>query len=183
MQGLNLALEVLEIGYVFPDSITRIEGPFLVMTNFNNGDFHDTPLDELFGDGADRYRTAYRMLENHIEPLDIDQAFDILTSTSQSAGSYKTRYSLVADPETLGIYIALERDYDNIWKISLRERTIETYRDLHTQHTLPLDEAGISGPTLLALVEQTRPANWLWLALFAAGLIVGGVVLATLSKS
>lgn len=136
------------------NAITRIEGPFLVMTNFNNGDFHDTPIDAIIGDGADRYRTAYRMLENHVKPLDIDQAFEILKSTSQSTGSYKTRYSLVADPETLEIYIALERDYDHIWRVSLRERTIETYRGFFTQHTLRLDETGVTGPTLLALVDQ-----------------------------
>lgn len=167
---------------VSENAITRIDGPFLVMTNFNNGDFHDTPLDAIFGDGADRYRTAYRMLENHVAPLDIDQAFDILENACQPAGSYKTRYSLVADPEALDVYIALERDYDHIWKVSLRNRTIETYRGFHTQHTLQLDETGITGPTLLALVEQTRPANWLWLALLTAGLLVAGVLFASVSK-
>jgi len=165
------------------NAITRIDGPFLVMTNFNNGDFHDTSIDAIVGDGADRYRTAYRMLDNHVEPLDINQAFDILESTCQPAGSYKTRYSLVADPEALEIYIALELDYDHIWKVSLRERTIETYRGFSTQHTLPLDEAGVTGPTLLALADQTKSANWLWLTLLAASLLVAGVVLTSMSKT
>ena len=172
------------------NAITRIDGPFLVMTNFNNSDFSGTPLDAIFGDGADRYRAAYRMLENHVEPLDIDQAFDILESTSQPAGSCKTRYSLVASPEALTIYIALERDYDHIWMISLRERTIETYRGFYTQHTLQLDEIGVTGPTLLVLAEQPlksmlgqiRSPNWIWLALLTGALVVACVLFAAMSK-
>ena len=141
------------------NAVTRIEGDFLVMTNFLNSDFCEASLDAIIGGGADRYRTAYRMIEGNIAVFSVDDAFEVLESTSQSSGSYKTRWSLVADPEVLEIYIALERDYTHIWKVSLLERTIETYRGFHTQHTLQLDETGITGPTLLALADQTKPAN------------------------
>ena len=80
-------------------------------------------------------------------------------------------------------HIALERDDDHIWKVSLRERTIETYRGFYTQHTLSLDEAGVTGPTLLSLADQTKPANWLWLALLAAGLLVAGVLLMSMNRT
>ena len=50
---------VAEAG-ISENAITRIEGPFLVMTNFNNGDFHGSPLDAVIGDGADRYRAIHR---------------------------------------------------------------------------------------------------------------------------
>ena len=163
------------------NAITRIDGPFLVMTNFHNSDFCDSPLGAIVGGGADRYRTAHRMIEGSEVTFDIDQAFAVLESTSQPSGSYKTRWSLVADPEALGIYIALERDYDHIWKVSLHERTIETFRGFATQHTLPLDDVGVTGPALQAiamespaLTEQGYGRAWLRWTLLAAGLLALG---------
>jgi hypothetical protein len=145
------------------NAITRIDGPFLVMTNFHNNDFCDSPLEAIVEGGADRYRTAHRMIEGNEMIFDIDQAFVVLESTSQSSGSYKTRWSLVADPEAQEIYIVLERDYAHIWKVSLHERTIETFRGFASQHTLPLDNVGVTGPTLQAFGESDsrseRPAE------------------------
>lgn len=166
------------------NAITQIEGPFLVMTNFHNSDFSDSPLSAVVGGGADRYRTAHRMIEGNTEAFNVDRAFEVLESTAQSTGPYRTRWSLVADPDSLEIYIVLERDYAHIWKASLRERTIETFRGFSIQHVLPLDDAGVTGPMLQALANQTTEASerqgprpWLWLGLLAASLLAIGWIL------
>jgi len=136
--------------------ITPIEGPFLVMTNFHNGDFRGLDLRDIVGDGAERYRVATRSIAENLVGFDLDDAFETLRLASTATGSFKTRYSLVLDPEALEIYVALERDYERIWKVSLIDRTIETHRGFDRHHVLTLDSAGITGPELLAYaVEET----------------------------
>jgi len=167
---------VLECGHT-ENVITEIEGPFLVMTNYHNGDFRGIPLDEIAGVGAERYQVAYRTIEENLNGFDIDDAFDVLRRSAQSTGDYKTRYSLVFDPAALQVYIALERDYDHIWRASLHDRTIEMYRGFSRQLLLPLGEDGVTGPTLQQLVravgpETERVARGVWWPLLVAGAIV-----------
>ena len=131
--------------------LTQIDGPFMVMTNFQNGDFQDAAPSDLYGDGAGRYRTAHAAISSYLDSsdtFDVEQAFDVLQRAATPTGTYKTRYSLVLDPESLEIHIALERDYDHIWKVSLVDRTIETYAGFAQNTVLPLGDDGITGPTL-----------------------------------
>jgi len=159
--------------------ITEIDGPFIVMTNFHSGDFAGLPLRDVAGDGAERYRVAHRYIEQNLEAFDVDHGFEVLHRTSMATGDFKTRYSLVLDPKALEIYIALERDYDHIWKVSLTDRTIETHRGFDEHHVFPLDETGITGPSLqrvAGVVEpsagQEAPAVRLpWMALILGGIL------------
>jgi len=128
--------------------ITPIDGDFLVMTNFYVKDFVGTPLDEIIGSGASRYRVAHRYISKNFEAFDIDHAFEVLRNVAMTEGSFLTRYSLVADPAALEIYIALERDFEHIWRVSLEDRTISTYRGFDEEHALPLGRAGITGTQL-----------------------------------
>jgi hypothetical protein len=130
--------------------VTEIDGPFIVMTNFHCGDFVGLDPDDVAGDGAERYRVAHRYIEENLEAFDVDHGFELLRRTAMSMGDFKTRYSLVLDPEALEVYIAIERDYDHVWKVSLTDRTIETHRGFDEHHVFPLDETGITGPTLQA---------------------------------
>jgi hypothetical protein len=152
--GNAMVVEAGEDGNV----LTEIDGPFLVMTNFHNGDFQGAVLNEIHGEGADRYRTATTYMEGHLAEFDIDHAFEVLRQTAQGSGDFKTRYSLVFDPEAREIYVALECDYDHIWKVSLDARTIETYAGFDEDVILALDEEGIVGPALQAHVA-TGPAR------------------------
>ena len=173
--------------------ITEIEGPFIVMTNFHNGDFRGLPLDDIAGDGAERYRVAYRYIEQNVAAFDVEHGLEVLRRVSMATGSFKTRYSVVFDPQALEIYVALERDYEHIWKVSLTDQTIETYRGFDDHHVLPLDESGITGPTLQAyaplplepeppvVVEEAARPRWPLLALIGAG-ILGAVLLLLLKR-
>ena len=166
--------------------ITEIEGPSLVMTNFHNGDFRGLPPRDVAGVGAERYRVATRYIGDNLVGFDVDHGLELLRRTSISTGDFKTRYSVVFDPEALEVYIAVERDYDCIWKASLIERTIETYRGFDEYHAFPLDETGIAGETLRGyaptvpevpvVAQEPSGPGWLLLALIGAGLL-GGVLL------
>ena len=139
--------------------VTEIDGPFIVMTNFHNSDFAGLGLSDIAGDGAERYRVAHRYIEENLEAFDVDHGLEVLRRTSMSTGDFKTRYSLVLDPEALEVYIALERDYDHIWKVSLTERTIETHRGFDARHVFPLDETGITGPSLQRIAGTVQPSD------------------------
>jgi hypothetical protein len=138
--------------------ITEIDGPFIVMTNFHCGDFVGLDLDDIAGDGAERYRVAHRYIEENLEAFDVDHGLELLRRTALSTGGFKTRYSLVLDPEALEIYIAIERDYDHIWKVSLADRTIETHLGFDTHHVFTLDATGITGPSLQRIAGTGEPS-------------------------
>ena len=137
--------------------ITEIDGPFIVMTNFHCGDFVGLDLDDIAGDGAERYRVAHRYIEENLEAFDVDHGFEVLRRTAMSTGDFKTRYSLVLDPVALEVYIAIERDYEHIWKVSLADRTIETHRGFDEHHVFPLDETGITGTSLQRVAGIMQP--------------------------
>ena len=170
--------------------MTQIDGSFVVMTNFHNGDFRGLSLDDVAGDGAERYRVAYRYIEENLETFDVDHAMEALRRVSMARGDYMTRYSLVLDPEALEVYVALERDYEHVWKASLAARTIETYRGFDDHRAFPLDSTGISGATLqahAAALPQPSAASqrqleppWVLAALVAAGVL--GVILWFVAK-
>ena len=140
---------------------TPIDGQFLVMTNFHNGDFRGDPPAAVRGDGADRYRIACAALASALRrpaSFDVAAAFELLHRASTSSGTYKTRYSLVLDPRALVVYIALERDMDHLWRVSLRDQTIETYQGFSRYARLPLDATGVVGSLLTAYAEDDPPA-------------------------
>ena len=179
---------VVECGAV-ETVITEIDGPFIVMTNFHCGDFVGLDLNDIAGDGAERYRVAHRYIEENLETFDVDHGLEVLRRTSMSTGDFKTRYSLVLDPEALEIYIAIERDYDHIWKVSLTERTIETHRGFDQHHVFPLDATGITGPSLQRIAgtmptsdEQAGPAIRLPLMALILGGILGIALLLVLRR-
>jgi hypothetical protein len=168
--------------------ITEIDGPFIVMTNFHCGDFVGLDPNDVAGDGAERYRVAHRYIEENLEAFDVDHGFEVLRRTAMATGDFKTRYSLVLDPEALEIYIAIERDYDHIWKVSLADRTIETHRGFDEHHVFPLDATGVTGPFLQEFAGARQPlapseepeARWPWVALIVGGLL--GVALLLLLR-
>ena len=161
---------VAECG-VTENVLTAIGGPFLVMTNFHNGDFAGLSPADVAGSGAERYRIAHGYIAENLDAFDLDHAFETLRRAALSTGDYKTRFSLVLDPTALEVYIVLERDYAHIWKASLAERTIETYRGFAKHRVLPLDASGVSGPTLQAFAVQTSAPRWPLLAMIAGRIL------------
>jgi hypothetical protein len=118
---------VVEVG---PDdtAITRINGDFIVMTNFPLFQFADEPYDTVYGAGSDRYKTAYRYLMNHAKSFELEDGFSLLKSVVNHSTNAPTRCSMIFDPGGNEVYIALEGNFDKVWGISLENETVETFR-------------------------------------------------------
>ena len=175
-EGSAMVVESGESGNV----ITMSERPFMVMTNFPNGDFQGVDYRQVRGDGAHRYQTAYATIEKRFDNFDVDDALDVLSQTVQSTGEFPTLYSLVFDPVAREIYIAVERDFDHIWRASLDERTVESFRGFDEPISLPIGPEGILASTMQSHVPtQARPNRW-GPATAITALLVAGLGLALL---
>jgi len=114
--------------------MTKAEGGVLVMTNFPNHFVGQVDLEKsefelrnTYGfDGVDRYKTVHEVIAAHLNDFNVTFAFEALQNAAQY-GIYRTRFSGVYDPNEKVVYVALECDYDHIWKFSLTEGTVETH--------------------------------------------------------
>ncbi len=114
--------------------VTPAEGGVLVMTNFPNHLISQVDLEKSeyvlqssYGFvGVDRYKTVHKIIAAHPDDFNVTLGFEALKNAAQY-GLYRTRFSGVYDPVKKDVYVALERDYDHIWKISITEGTVETY--------------------------------------------------------
>ena len=105
------------------NTITPIDGEFIVMTNFCVGDLAHSELGEIAGVGIDRYVVARDYLEEHSASLDLNGAFEVLDRTSWNW----TRASMVFVPGKGEVYVAFDRDFDRVYRVSLDARTVETH--------------------------------------------------------
>lgn len=95
---------------------------FIIMTNFPNGDFKDVNYNKVYGIGADRYIYAHEYIQNNIHSFGINEAFEVLSKTSQE----DTLCSIVYEPLKNEIYISFKKDLSKKWKISIIEKTIQS---------------------------------------------------------
>lgn len=102
--------------------INPIDNDFIIMTNFPNGDFKDASYNKVSGIGADRYICAYEYIHNNISGFGINEAFDVLSKTSQE----NTLCSIVYEALKNEIYISLKKDLSKRWRISINEKTIRS---------------------------------------------------------
>lgn len=147
------------------NEFTPIDGDYIVMTNFKNADYRDVPYDEAVGIGADRYVTAWEYIRDHRDDFGVEQALECLRSAAQG-GDYATRCSMVCVPGESAVYVALERDFDHIWKISIPERSIETYRGYGESMKFMIPGDGVPASALmdgdyagLTPYEEAEPAS------------------------
>jgi hypothetical protein len=155
--------------------ITRIEGDFLVMTNFPNGEFAGDSYKNVRGAGADRYRIAYETIADHIATFDVDRGLETLQN-AVSSGEYATQTSMVFAPERGEVYIALKQDFDRIWRVSILDGTIETYAGFDNSRKMNLNQVGVSASSL----AKTSPrVTWRHAILLGAIVVLaaGGTVL------
>ncbi len=115
--------------------ITKINGNFIVMTNFPNGDFDNQKFDEVHGLGADRYIKAYKDIDNQINNFGVKEAFEVLRKVSQDITSpAPTICTIVFDPLKLEAYICCKTydliSFDKKWKVAIKEKTIQSLSGL-----------------------------------------------------
>ncbi len=106
---------------------TPSEHKFVVLTNFPLSDFIDHAYTDVVGDGAERYKTCYRMLEASQHAFSIERGFAVLEATAQTQGDFPTQVSMLAVPEEERIYFAINRAYRKQFVFSFDTSVIQTY--------------------------------------------------------
>lgn len=134
--------------------IAKIEGNFMVMTNFPLRELKNKTYKEAKGFGSDRYKIAYEYLKNNSDNFSVDKGFELLRKTINKDPGFATSCSMVFDPGKNEIFIAIAGDFNKIWKVSLEESSIETFSGFNTAIKKPLNSNG-----LLALDVFTKTIN------------------------
>jgi tetratricopeptide (TPR) repeat protein len=153
---------VVEAGHE-GNKIVNKKDKFLVMTNFPNSDFVNVAFQEVEGAGSERYKAAYNYLLKNSDSFCADSAMKLLKNVVNTNPSTPTRCSFVFDPEQALVYLALEGDFDKIWRVSIENSTIETWKGFQTHKLLKIGRAGMWEHTLakeaLTVAENTFGSN------------------------
>lgn len=136
----------IRLGEIAPD--------FLVLTNFPLSDVIGQDDAHIAGDGADRYRTCYRMLLEHQRDFSVDQGFEILRATMQTAGAFPTQFSMVALPEQEQVYFTLGRNFQQRFLFCFADNIIRTAGGFESHRAWTLDRKGILLTELQQWSEQ-----------------------------
>lgn len=143
MADKNGKAAVVEMGEK-GNAITKINGKFIVMTNFRVEEFAGQSYKNVRGGGADRYKILYEGIQKNFDTLTFDKYFSLLDSCSQ----YSTQASVVCFPQKQEVYFALNRDYSHIWKISIKDCTLETFRGFKSSKKVKFTDQGITATEL-----------------------------------
>ena len=134
--------------------IIKIEDNFMVMTNFPVHELKNKTYTEAKGFGADRYKIAYEYLKNNSDNFSVDKGFELLQKAVNKDPEFATSCSMIFDPSEKEIFVAIAGDFNKIWKVSLKESSIETFSGFNTSIKRPLDFNG-----LMALEVSTKTLN------------------------
>ncbi len=139
---LNSDACIFEVGDI-DDEIIPMSGQYMVMTNFRNADFVGVPYDEVYGVGADRYKTACEYIEENLTNFDFDDGIELLDQTAHSI----TLCSMLFLPLENEVFIKLKGEPSKIWRLSISEQFIETFQGFNDYLRIPLD-SGITASQL-----------------------------------
>jgi hypothetical protein len=129
--------------------ISEIKNKFMVMTNFANSVLNTYDYSQIFQVGSDRYAKAFEYIEKNISKFDLNYAFQCLNNTAQTSGSYPTQTSIVFIPDKNEVYISLKRDFGKVWKVSIDNGTIATFKGFKNYFEKKIDKSGILMKELL----------------------------------
>lgn len=131
--------------------ITNIEGDFIVMSNFANHSLVGKSYSEAEGAGAERYKIAHKFLSENSSIFSVEKGFHLLKKAYCKHKDLKTLCSMIFDPATNSVYIALNLNMERIWKVSIDRQTIETFKGYNHYKKLTLGEKGILSKDLALL--------------------------------
>lgn len=136
---LNGHAQIVEVGRD-QNIISSIEEKFLIMSNFTSYYYKGTPYREINDKGADRYISGYEYAIHNIGNFDLDNGLQMLEAMKCADNSFYTLGSFLFEPETNCVYIAVNRDFDKIWKVSVQDETIESYKGFEKPIKIKFDQ-------------------------------------------
>lgn len=155
------------------NEIVPIADDFIVMTNFKNSDFRGQPYKQVAGAGSDRYIKAYKHIVANKDNFSIDAALEGLEKTAQRI----TLCSMVFVPKENNVYFALNRDFSKLWKLSIADKTIETFRGFEEKAKFPIPEEGVLAADLLKSKAKEDDTSGQRKVLFYGGLVLAAIAI------
>ncbi len=131
------------------NELLSISGGFMVMTNFKNSDYTDKPYDEISATGSDRYIKAYKYMLDNKADFHFENAQECLKMTVQN-GSYPTLLSMVFSPEEKCVYAALHQNFEKLWRISIEDKSIETWKGFEKAAKFVIPDRGVFASDLIS---------------------------------
>ncbi len=89
------------------------------------------------------YQIVHEYISKHIDCFTIEKGFDLLQKAHCIDEGCITLCSMLFHPETNSVNIALDLKIDRLWKIDIKEKTIETYSGFHRHQKESIPEEGL----------------------------------------
>lgn len=132
-------------------NVVEKTGNYMVMTNFPIVSIAGKAYFEAQGKGSDRYVICHEYLERYASYFDVENGFELLYRCLNPDPQYPTACSMVFDPQHRAVYIVLKRNFSKIWKLSMENNQIETWRGFKKdlKISIPIGDQGILASDLL----------------------------------
>ncbi len=140
---------IIEVGKDKNEIISMVDD-FLVMTNFKNSDFRDVAYDQIEAVGSERYQAIYKYILNNRDNFNLASAFEALSLVATGI----TKCSMVFVPGENNIYFALNGSFEKLWRLSLTDKTIYTFKGFAEPQEYPVPREGIAASYLLEIVRK-----------------------------
>lgn len=136
--------------------MVKKSGDYMVMTNFPVRTMAGKNYLAARGKGEDRYIICHEYLDRHLSDFSIENGFELLSKCRNTDPQYPTACSMVFDPQKKAVYIVMARNFSRIWKLSIENQTLETWRGFrrHLSIPVPKGECGIPAAALVQYAES-----------------------------
>ncbi|MGI6086176.1 MAG: hypothetical protein ACOYIF_12220 [Acetivibrionales bacterium] len=132
--------QVVEVGKD-KNMITSIKDKFIIMTNFMNYYYADTEYEKISARGSNRYIAGCDFMLKNIDDFDLAKGIEMLKAMKCEEVGFYTLCSFLYEAETNCVYVAVNRDFDKLWKISIMEETAETFKGFESPMKIKIDES------------------------------------------
>lgn len=125
--------EAVEVGKD-ENMITAIDKePFFLAANFSKYYYKNVDYKDIRDKSSDRYIAGYDYILENYKDFDVFRGIGMLEAMKCEESGFNTLCSFLYEPSTNSVYIAISRDYNRIWKISIDDETIETFAGFENQ--------------------------------------------------
>jgi LPXTG-motif cell wall-anchored protein len=128
--------------------VIKMDGKYMVMTNFTQADFVGKSASDVNGVGSDRYKTACDILDSNLGKMSPEIGWEVLKKTRQSG---MTQCSMLMDPSEKSVQFILKDDGERIWRLDLESGIIEGTSADGMRFQTKLGEGGILASELRIL--------------------------------
>lgn len=136
--------------------VVRMDGKYMVMTNFTQADFVGKSTSEVNGAGSDRYKTACNILDSNLGKMSTEVGWDILKKTRQPG---MTQCSILMEPAERSVQFKLKDDGERVWRLDIESGIIEGVSTDGTRYQKMLGEGGILASELRILSPVPSQEN------------------------